>query len=118
MKSFDPATNNTVTISFSATTTRYVRLNITANSAWPAGQIAEFEVYGPSTGDTTPPTAPTSLAYTQNAAGAVTLTWNAATDNVGVTGYDVYADNALLTSVPGSVLTYTDNPATTDTVTG
>ena len=64
---FDPSANgNTVTINFSATTTRYVRLNITANTAWPAGQIGEFEVYGPSSGDTTPPSAPANLAYTQN----------------------------------------------------
>ena len=115
---FDPSANgNTVTINFSATTTRYVRLNITANTAWPAGQIGEFEVYGPSSGDTTPPSAPSSLAYTQNSSGAVTLTWNASTDNVAVTGYDVYANNALLTSVPATALTYTDNPPATQTVT-
>ena len=41
---FSPSTN-TVTITFTATTTRYVRLNITANTGWPAGQISEFEVY-------------------------------------------------------------------------
>ena len=48
-----------------ATTTRYVRLNITANTGWPAGQLSEFEVYGPTTGDTQAPTAPTNLAFTQ-----------------------------------------------------
>ncbi|MFG2040010.1 discoidin domain-containing protein [Dactylosporangium sp. NPDC048998] len=114
---FDPNTGNVVTINFNATTTRYVRLNITANTGWPAGQISEFEVYGPATGDTQPPTAPSNLAYTQNSSGAVTLTWGASTDNVGVTGYDVYANNALLTSVPGTVLTYTDNPPLTSTIT-
>ena len=114
---FDPASNSTVTINFNSTTTRYVRLNITANTAWPAGQIAEFQVYGPTSGDTTPPSAPTNLAFTQNSSGAVTLTWGASTDNVGVTGYDVYANNALLTSVPNTALTYTDNPPTTQTVT-
>ena len=36
-----------MTISFPATTTRYVRVNITANTGWPAGQLSEFEVYGP-----------------------------------------------------------------------
>ncbi len=82
---------------------------ITANTGWPAGQISEFEVYGPTTGDTPPPSAPTSLAYTQPASGQIKLTWNAATDNVGVTGYDVYANDALVTSVPGSALTYTDS---------
>ena len=115
---FDPnANNNTVTINFNATTTRYVRLNITANTGWPAGQIGEFEVYGPTGGDTTPPSTPGNLAYTQNASGAVTLTWGASTDNVAVTGYDVYANNVLLTSVPATALTYTDNPPTTETVT-
>ncbi len=49
---FDPASGNTVTITFAATTTRYVRLQLTANTAWPAGQLSEFEVYGPATGDT------------------------------------------------------------------
>jgi hypothetical protein len=46
---FDPATGNTVSIAVPATTARYVRVNITGNTGWPAGQAAEFEVY-PSTG--------------------------------------------------------------------
>ena len=114
---FDPASNNTVTISFSATTTRYLRLNVTANTAWPAGQLSEFEVYGPSGGDVTPPSAPSNLAYTEPATGQIKLTWSASTDAVGVTGYDIYANNALLTSVPGTALTYTDSQPLTATVT-
>jgi hypothetical protein len=96
---------NTVTITFAATTTRYLRLNFTANTGWPAGQISEFEVYGPTTGDTTAPSAPTGLAFTQPVSGQIALTWNAATDNVAVTGYDIYLNNTLLTSVPASALT-------------
>ncbi|MFJ5269898.1 choice-of-anchor D domain-containing protein [Streptomyces sp. NPDC088358] len=42
---FDPATNNTVTITFAATTQRYFRVNLTANTGWPAGQISEFQVW-------------------------------------------------------------------------
>ncbi|MFD0577866.1 ThuA domain-containing protein [Dactylosporangium darangshiense] len=42
---FNPATGNTVTITFPATTQRYLRLTFTANTGWPAGQISEFEVY-------------------------------------------------------------------------
>src|SRR5262249_39542277 len=38
--------NNVVTINFGATTTRYVRLNVTANTGWPAAQVSEFEIYG------------------------------------------------------------------------
>jgi hypothetical protein len=42
---FNPASGNTVTITFPSTSTRYIRLNITANTGWPAGQVSEFEVY-------------------------------------------------------------------------
>ncbi|MFI5879676.1 discoidin domain-containing protein [Streptomyces sp. NPDC051554] len=44
---FDPATGNTATLTLPSTvTTRYVRLNITANNGWPAGQVSEFQVFG------------------------------------------------------------------------
>jgi len=43
---FDPASSNTATITFAATSQRFLRLNFTANTGWPAGQLAEFEVYG------------------------------------------------------------------------
>ncbi|MDX6353388.1 MAG: hypothetical protein QOF98_291, partial [Streptomyces sp.] len=115
--SFNPSTSNTVDITFSAATTRYLRLNITANTGWPAGQISEFEAYGPSTGDVTAPSAPTNLAYTQPASGQIKLTWSASTDNTAVTGYDIYANGTLRTSVAGNVLTYTDSQPDTATVT-
>ena len=63
-----------------------------------------------------PPTAPRSLAYTQPASGQIRLTWNASTDNVGVTGYDIYANGSLRASVGGTVLIYTDNQPDTATV--
>ncbi len=112
---FNPASGNSVTVTFGTTTTRYVRLTVTANTGWPAGQLAEFEVYGPATGDTQPPSAPTNLAYTQPAPGQIRLTWNASTDNVGVTGYDIYANGVLRTSI-GNVLTYTDTQPDSATV--
>jgi hypothetical protein len=105
---FDPASGNTVTITFAAASTRYVRLLLTANTAWPAGQLSELEIYGPATGDTQPPSAPANLAYTEPATDQIRLTWSASTDNVGVTGYDVYANGTLRTSVNGSTLTWTD----------
>jgi hypothetical protein len=42
---FAPASNNTVTITFVATTQRYFRVNITANTGWPAGQLSSFQVW-------------------------------------------------------------------------
>ncbi|WUJ74413.1 discoidin domain-containing protein [Kribbella soli] len=105
-RTFSPP-SNTVTVDYGTATTRYVRIRITANTGWPAGQLSELEVYGPATGDTQAPTAPGGLAFTEPGAGQIRLTWNASTDNVGVTGYDVYANGQLRTSVAG--LTYTDN---------
>lgn len=245
---FNPASGNTVTVDFSAVNTRYVRINVTANTAWPAAQFSELEVYGsaggtaaaipgkieaesysamngvqtetttdaggglnvgwidpgdwldygvnvqsagaytveyrvaspnangrfelragsstlaattvPNTGgwqnwqtvtatvnlnagpqtlriqsggdqfnlnwinftagtsptDNQPPTAPGNLAYAEPAAGQIQLTWGASTDNVEVAGYDIYRNSALLTSVAGNVLTYTDNQPATATV--
>jgi hypothetical protein len=43
---FDPATGNTATATFSATSARYVRLTFTANTGWPAGQLSELQVFG------------------------------------------------------------------------
>ena len=42
---FNPATGNTVTITFSSVSYRYVRLNFTANTGWPAGQVSEFQIW-------------------------------------------------------------------------
>ncbi|MEU0538021.1 discoidin domain-containing protein [Amycolatopsis tolypomycina] len=105
---FDPAKANTVTVDVTGKP-RFVRLNVTANTGWPAAQLAEFEVHGPAGGDTQPPSAPGNLAYTQPASGQIRLTWSASTDNTGVAGYDVYANNQLRGSVAGNVLTYTDS---------
>ncbi|MFG2452532.1 discoidin domain-containing protein [Streptomyces sp. NPDC048512] len=43
---FDPASGNTVTIPLPAgTSLRYLRLNVTANTGWPAAQLSEVEAY-------------------------------------------------------------------------
>ncbi|MCX5011286.1 discoidin domain-containing protein [Streptomyces sp. NBC_00555] len=113
---FNAAGGNAVTITFDAATTRYLRVLISLNSVQPGGQLSELEIYGPQTGDPQAPTAPTALAYTEPATGQIKLTWQAATDNVAVTGYDVYANNQLRTTVAGNVTTYTDTQPTSATV--
>ena len=40
--------------------------------------------------DTTPPTVPTGLTATAVSASQISLSWTASTDNVGVTGYNIY----------------------------
>lgn len=68
---------------------------------------------GTSSTDTQAPTTPTSLASTSKTATSITLSWNASTDNVGVTGYDVYANSILKTTVSGTSATITGLTAST-----
>jgi hypothetical protein len=51
--------------------------------------VASFVHFPAPSADTQPPTAPTNLTAT-GSAGSASLTWTAATDNVGVTNYSVY----------------------------
>lgn len=44
---FDPNSGNAVTIDFPSANARYVRIQITANTGWPAAQLSELEIYGP-----------------------------------------------------------------------
>jgi chitodextrinase len=48
--------------------------------------------------DTIAPSVPTGLTGTAVSATQINLTWNASTDNVAVTGYQVYLNDALLAS--------------------
>ncbi|MEU6530024.1 glycoside hydrolase family 6 protein [Streptomyces sp. NPDC046928] len=62
---------------------------------------------GTDPGDTTAPTAPAGLRATAKTATSVSLAWTAATDDVGVTGYDVYRDGTRVGSTATGT-TYTD----------
>jgi hypothetical protein len=57
------------------------------------------------TGDTTAPSAPTGLTSSAITTTGFTLTWTAATDNVGVTAYDVYRGATLHGTVTGTSAT-------------
>src|SRR5215213_2307639 len=60
-------------------------------------------------GDTLPPSLPGNFTAVAAGATRVDLSWNASTDNVGVTVYDVYRDGVLLTSTNGTVTSYSDS---------
>ncbi|MGE6395821.1 endonuclease [Chryseobacterium scophthalmum] len=62
-------------------------------------------VWGTQTVDTQAPTTPTNLVANNPTASTVALSWTASTDNVGVTGYDVYANNVLKATVTGTSTT-------------
>jgi hypothetical protein len=42
---FNPSTGNTASMTFAATTVRYVKLTVTATTGWPAGQLSELGIY-------------------------------------------------------------------------
>jgi len=63
--------------------------------------------------DTTAPTMPTGLNAPSKTATSVNLAWNASTDNVGVTGYDVYRGTTLVGTVAGTSTTVSGLTAST-----
>ena len=69
---------------------------------------------GGSTTDTEAPTVPTALTVAGTTSSSVSLTWTASTDNIGVSAYDVYVDQAFKTTVYTNNGTVTGlNPSTT-----
>ncbi|RZN80956.1 MAG: T9SS type A sorting domain-containing protein [Winogradskyella sp.] len=57
--------------------------------------------------DTEAPSAPTNVVASNVTTNSATLSWSASTDNVGVTGYDVYQGSTLLASVTTTGYTVT-----------
>ncbi|MNU31055.1 Extracellular ribonuclease precursor [compost metagenome] len=66
------------------------------------------------TTDTQAPSTVTNLTVSGKTSNTVSLTWNAATDNVAVSSYDVYMNGSLKTNVSSTSTTITGlNPSTT-----
>jgi endoglucanase len=68
---------------------------------------------GGSTGDTTAPTAPGQPTAGTITADSVALSWTAATDNVGVTAYDVLRNGTVVATVSATSYTATGLAAST-----
>jgi len=62
-------------------------------------------VWETQTPDNQPPTTPTNLVANNPTSSTVALSWTASTDNIGVAGYDVYANGVLKTTVSGTSAT-------------
>ncbi|MFF0089603.1 carbohydrate binding domain-containing protein [Streptomyces canus] len=63
--------------------------------------------------DTQAPTSPGSLRSTGKTSSSVSLAWNASSDNVGVTAYDVYSGSNQVLSVSGTGATVSGLAAST-----
>ncbi|MFF0205627.1 carbohydrate binding domain-containing protein [Streptomyces sp. NPDC005017] len=64
-------------------------------------------------GDTQAPTVPGSLRSTARSSSSVSLAWNASTDNVGVTAYDVFSGSNQVLTVSGTSATVSGLAAST-----
>lgn len=63
--------------------------------------------------DTQAPSVPASLRSTGKTSSSVALAWNASTDNVGVTAYDIYSGSNQVLSVSGTSATVSGLSAST-----
>lgn len=80
--------------------------------------VHEVWGYVNTTPDTTPPTTPLNLAATNITGGSATITWTASTDNIAVTGYNIYVNGILYGSSGTNSINISGlNPNTTYQVT-
>lgn len=93
---------------------RFTNYNLNANTRYyyiirpvngnGAGPVSA-EASGSTQADTEIPTAPGALNVTNTTTSSVSLSWTASTDNVAVTGYDIYVNNEKAYTVAANVLT-------------
>ena len=89
--------------------------NVATNNTWADGPRAGQLAFGSGSGtsDTTPPSTPTNLSATAVSSSQINLSWSASTDNVGVTGYQIFRGGTLITTVTGT--SYSNTGLTTNT---
>ena len=79
------------------------------------GEVEDYTIIfgGGTSADTEAPSAPSNLTATNVTETTLDLNWSAATDNVGVVGYDVYQGTSLLGTVTGTSASITGLTADT-----
>jgi hypothetical protein len=108
------ATQGTSTVKFNgtaATATSWSAASITAavpsgattgNVVVTVGGVVSNGVSFTVQADTTPPTVPTGLTATAISSSQINLSWTASTDNVGVTGYNIFRGGVKIGTTPGT----------------
>ncbi len=86
---------------------------IVSGGSFGSSQATGFCIEAGSGGDTQAPTNPSNLSASNITQTSVTLSWSASTDNVGVTGYDVFQGSTNLGSVTGTSANITGLTAST-----
>ncbi|HYM53041.1 MAG TPA: DNRLRE domain-containing protein, partial [Candidatus Dormibacteraeota bacterium] len=108
-------TGTTLDIGVNTASTTALALSSDESGAATAPQLVVISGGGPPPGDTEDPTMPGNLQATAPLSTQVHLTWTASTDNVGVTGYTIYRNGSVATTVGGTVTGWDDNGRTPST---
>lgn len=82
---------------------------------WFGDKLTKQVVVQPSTPDTEPPTVPGNAFAEATDYSVVHISWNASTDNTGVSSYEVWRGGVPLATVPSSQTTYDDTGLTQTT---
>lgn len=98
--------NGSYTLSSGTTT-------IATGGSFGSSASTAFCVNGGGGGDTQAPTTPTNLTASNTTQTTTTLSWNASTDNVGVTGYEVFINGGSVGTVTGTSANITGLTAST-----
>ena len=90
------ATRMRVVLKYNATPTA-------CEASFQYGEVEDYTVViGSAQADTTAPSSPANLSASSVTQTSLTLNWSASTDNVAVTGYDVYQGSTMLGSSTGT----------------
>ena len=76
------------------------------DEAYAVDDLAIYEIAPPAVSDGEAPSSPAGLTVAARTDTTVSLAWSPSTDNVGVTGYNIYRDGAFAGAVNGSTNTY------------
>ncbi|MFI6985685.1 fibronectin type III domain-containing protein [Embleya sp. NPDC050154] len=82
-----------------------VRARDRAGNVSPASAVVPATTLSVAQGERVPPTAPRNVRGQARGSGGATLSWEAATDDVGVTAYDVWQAGVRVHSVAGDLTT-------------
>ena len=103
---------NQVSLALPSSTGIQVRFNGTTGSSW-SSDIAIDDVSVSDDSDTQAPTTPTGLSSSAITTSSFDVSWTASTDNVGVTGYNVYLNGSLDGTTTSTIYSFSGLAAST-----
>jgi chitodextrinase len=102
-----PLVSGSGLVSMALTTTSATAMTLSSREAASSSRPQLVISTGDAAPDTTAPSVPAGLAASAAGPGAIVLSWSASTDAVGVAGYGVYRDGALV-GATGGATSFTD----------